>query len=415
MMTRRLAASLAPFLFAASLHAQCGGERWPVKVATDPDAAAVSAAPITATIATLRTFPPMRPLPQDRRVAPIETTTYSVIATLTEYKVDVDGDYHLVLSDDLGRTVVARLPSPACLSGSRFATQIAAARRAFEARFIPTAEFQRAMVPVEVHGVGFFAFLHGQRGMAPNGVELHPVTYLSFNPLFLPTPPPQRSGRRRAMSPRGGVPACRIPTLTLSASKSSACSGDSIVLTWQASDPAARVTIDGVGFFPSSGTTTVSATASSAWSGHATTSCGSGTEAVAVVTIQSAPAASLSGPSSLQRGSSASLSCFLSGTSSWTLSSALRNAISPSSGFGSGSFSSTYTATSSGFDTVTLAAGGGQCGSVMRTLNISITDPIPPPSFGLRCCDNTRSPTCFSCADKRGCCSGHGGVCGCGK
>ncbi|MEA2465728.1 MAG: hypothetical protein QOJ98_3475 [Acidobacteriota bacterium] len=410
MMTRSLAVLFAPFLFAASLHAQCGGERWPVKIATDPDAGAVVAAPITTTISTLHSFPPMRPLPQDRRVPPIETTTYSVTATLTEYKVDLDGDYHLILSDDLGRTVVARIPSPACLNGSRFATQIAGARRAFEARFVPTSEFQRAMVPIEVRGVGFFAFLHGQRGMAPNGIELHPVTYLTFSPLFIPAPPPPRSGRRRAITPRGGVPLCRIPTLTLSASRSSACSGESIVLTWQASDTAARVTIDGVGSFPSSGSTTVAATASSAWSGHATTSCGIGSEAVAVVAIQSAPSASLAGPSSLQRGSSASLSCFLSGTSSWTLSSALRNPIFPSSGSGSGAFSSTYTASSAGFDTVTLAAGGGQCGSVMRTLNISISE---PQSFGLRCCDGTHSPTCFNCAKKQGCCSSHGGVCGC--
>jgi hypothetical protein len=31
----------------------------------------------------------------------------------------------------------------------------------------------------------------------------------------------------------------------------------------------------------------------------------------------------------------------------------------------------------------------------------------------LRCCDGTLSPTCTSCANKQGCCSGHKGVCGC--
>jgi hypothetical protein len=409
-MTRWLATLAVSLLFDAALHAQCSGERGPVKVGTDPDVALVATTPIPTTIATLRSFPSMRPLPQDRRVGPIETTMYSVTATLTEYRLDADGDYHLVLSDELGRTVVARIPSPTCVNGSRFATQIAAARRAFETRFQAVPELRTAMVPVEVRGVGFFDFLHGQRGMAPNGVELHPVTYLTFNPIFLPAPP-QRPGRRRAVSPRGGAPACGVPTLTLTASKANSCSREPVVLTWRASDAAARVTIDGIGSaLPSSGTMTVAPSASSAYSGHATTSCGSSDEAVAVVTIQTALSGSLTGPSSLQRGSTASLSCFLSGTASWTLSSSLRNSIYPSSGFGSGPFSTTYTASSAGTDTVTLSAAGGQCGSVLRTINITIAQ---PQSFGLLCCDGTRSPTCFSCSNQRGCCSSHGGVCGC--
>ena len=28
---------------------------------------------------------------------------------------------------------------------------------------------------VRITGVGFFDYLHGQRGVAPNGIELHPV------------------------------------------------------------------------------------------------------------------------------------------------------------------------------------------------------------------------------------------------
>jgi hypothetical protein len=34
---------------------------------------------------------------------------------------------------------------------------------------------QRTSVPVSVTGVGFFDVVHGQMGMAPNGLELHPV------------------------------------------------------------------------------------------------------------------------------------------------------------------------------------------------------------------------------------------------
>ena len=33
---------------------------------------------------------------------------------------------------------------------------------------------------VWITGVGFFDYLHGQRGVAPNGIELHPVFYVEF-------------------------------------------------------------------------------------------------------------------------------------------------------------------------------------------------------------------------------------------
>jgi len=33
-----------------------------------------------------------------------------------------------------------------------------------------------------LHGLGYFDFLHGQDGVAPNGIELHPVTDIVFAP-----------------------------------------------------------------------------------------------------------------------------------------------------------------------------------------------------------------------------------------
>ena len=40
--------------------------------------------------------------------------------------------------------------------------------------------FQTANVPVQVTGVGFFDILHGQTGVAPNGIELHSVLDVQF-------------------------------------------------------------------------------------------------------------------------------------------------------------------------------------------------------------------------------------------
>ena len=389
----------------------CSPERRLVKVASDPDAGLISSSAIPTSIAILRNFPSPRPLPQDRRVPPVETSMYSISATLTEYALDENGDYHLVLTDEVGRTIIAKIPPPECLGGSRFANEITAARNAFAARFPASHDFVRVSKALEIRGVGFFDFLREQRGMAPNGIELHPVTQINLNPLVPPAPPPQRPSKRRATSPGPTAPVCRIPSLSLSISKTSACPGETLTLSWQSSDPAANVAIDGLGSaFPSSGNTTISPIISTVYSARATNVCGTGREAVAVVTLQTAATASLTGPSTMQRGTSATLSISIFGTSAWGLSSSLHNSISPSSGTGSGNFSSTYTATNSGTDTVTLA-GTSACGPVTRTLTIFISTPA---NQGLLCCDGTRSPTCFNCSNKRGCCSSHGGVCGCG-
>jgi len=53
-------------------------------------------------------------------------------------------------------------------------------RAKFDARFTATGSFQSASVPVWMKGVGFFDFLHGQNGVAPNGIELHPILDMNF-------------------------------------------------------------------------------------------------------------------------------------------------------------------------------------------------------------------------------------------
>jgi len=47
----------------------------------------------------------------------------------------------------------------------------------------PESEFKvvRGNVEVDVTGVGFFDFAHGQTGLAPNCIELHPVLALEFS------------------------------------------------------------------------------------------------------------------------------------------------------------------------------------------------------------------------------------------
>jgi hypothetical protein len=167
---------------------RCGVERWSVKTGVDSDSSRVDISnPQAASIAELIALQPPNPLPRDTRFAPTENTVFVVNATLTDYKLETgatgDSDYHLVLMDEQGSTMVAEIPSPSCVgAGSRFATQISNARAQFDAQFSVTSSFHTANIPVRVTGVGFFDFFHNQHGAAPNVIELHPVLDIQFNP-----------------------------------------------------------------------------------------------------------------------------------------------------------------------------------------------------------------------------------------
>jgi hypothetical protein len=106
------------------------------------------------------------------RVAPTEDMTYQVSASLTEFKTEADSDYHLVLSSG-AKTMIAEIPSPACVTGGPFLAGIANARAEFDARLMSsTQRFQKVNMPATVTGVGFFDRIHGQTGVAPNGVDI---------------------------------------------------------------------------------------------------------------------------------------------------------------------------------------------------------------------------------------------------
>ena len=178
-----------------SSSGSCGVERWSVKTGTDPDAHFVDLAnPVPQTIAYLDGLPAPSSLPSNARVQPTETTLFLVDATLVQYKLENDSDYHLVLKDGQGNTMIAEIPDPACVgSNSPFAAGIQNARSEFDAKYMATTSFQTANIPVELKGVGFFDFNHGQTGVAPNAVELHPVVDIVFNPSGTGNVPPVAS------------------------------------------------------------------------------------------------------------------------------------------------------------------------------------------------------------------------------
>jgi hypothetical protein len=166
----------------AALTGSCGVERWSVKTGTDADVGLINLQSTTATtIASLTAIPAPGTLPANNRVQPTETTVYRLSATLTQYKLEADSDYHLVLDDKAGHTMIAEIPDPACVgAGSPLLSSVQKSRGTFDAKYTATGSFQTANVPVTVTGVGFFDFQHGQTGVAPNGIELHSVLDVSF-------------------------------------------------------------------------------------------------------------------------------------------------------------------------------------------------------------------------------------------
>jgi hypothetical protein len=167
----------------------CGTERWPVKVGTDRDARKVVNLPRATTIEQLISIAaPAHPeTRRSTRFAPTELTTFQIKGVLKVIKKETDQDYHLVIADPAnpGVTMIVESPDPKCASGSQFLNSITSVRTMLDRTlqldrtFVETSRSEPNM-PVTVTGVAFFDALHGQEGVAPNGIELHPVLRIDF-------------------------------------------------------------------------------------------------------------------------------------------------------------------------------------------------------------------------------------------
>ena len=140
--------------------AMCGVERWTVK--TLQDRPRLLSARVT-TIHFLVTRPAPPALPATR--LPFERHVFTVTAAVTLVRQEDDGDLHLVLRAGVDH-MIAEAPSPSCdlRATPMRRRQMRVARRAV-----------RLCVRARVTGVAFFDFDHGQTGVAPNAIELHPV------------------------------------------------------------------------------------------------------------------------------------------------------------------------------------------------------------------------------------------------
>jgi hypothetical protein len=140
--------------------AACGVERWTVK--TLQDRPHLLSARKT-TIHFLITRPAPAHLPDTR--LPFEHHVFTVTAAVVGVRPEGDSDFHVLLQSH-GNHMISEAPSPSCDS------QATAYRR----RQMRVARSHvRLCARARVTGVAFFDFDHGQSGVAPNAIELHPI------------------------------------------------------------------------------------------------------------------------------------------------------------------------------------------------------------------------------------------------
>lgn len=153
-------ATPSPVVHVRAAAATCGVERWSIKTLQDrPRLLALR----RTTIAWLVGRPAPEGLPA-RRV-PLERRIFQVQGAVTLVRPEDDSDLHLVLVDR-GRHMIVEAPLPACAS------------RATPLRRRQMAQVRqrvRLCARARVTGVAFFDTNHGQTGVAPNAIELHPL------------------------------------------------------------------------------------------------------------------------------------------------------------------------------------------------------------------------------------------------
>lgn len=219
---------------------QPGKERWSIKVGLDAAAPTVgqdgsALVFVDTTVEQLsRIKRPDDMLPvtknhakyKNNRASPIELTIFRLEAEITGIKLEDDGDLHIVLRGASNRAMIAEAPTaraPFVTPDSPWFDAMAVVRKKISTKFgkreVPMAvslaegrlvpmsaldqnnrpkapptpirlselldsgrSFATALdpTPVRITGVGFFDRVHGQNGVAPNGIELHPLLDIEF-------------------------------------------------------------------------------------------------------------------------------------------------------------------------------------------------------------------------------------------
>ncbi len=164
----------------------CGTERWRVKTLSGTGAQGVDFTPQSRTVKQLSAATTPASLSNTQRDTAIEKQTVRVRGVLIGYKREPDKDFHIVLADrnDPEITMIVEIPDADACSFACSSAHAAEFRMA-RAVFLGGIKDHKATkcfrlmaeddVEITITGVPMFDRMHGQHGVAENGIELHPV------------------------------------------------------------------------------------------------------------------------------------------------------------------------------------------------------------------------------------------------
>ena len=160
----------------------CSPWRSDVKTLSDPDRRDVNLHARRTTVLSLRREdPPTTLSAHTPRLGGVESRAHQVRAQVVEARTTRDGTIHLVIAPRNARndTMIVQFPADRCVDSSFRRPEMRRARsRLLDACGPIGSRFTELTGDVVIRGVGFWDEARGQRGVAPNGLELHPV--LSF-------------------------------------------------------------------------------------------------------------------------------------------------------------------------------------------------------------------------------------------
>jgi hypothetical protein len=175
----------APSVEAAATRAgSCGEWRWPVKTLSDPARRRVNFHPRQTQVAKMRTWNAPNTLSSSTpRFGFVEFHTWTLKARPIQAKLEDDKDIHLVVSVPSApkRTMIVEFPKPICVKSHFKRHKIGAARSRFlqNCGQVSASSWLNLAGSITLVGVGFWDEKHGQTGVAPNAIELHPVLNIS--------------------------------------------------------------------------------------------------------------------------------------------------------------------------------------------------------------------------------------------
>ena len=167
---------------------RCGEFRWAVKTLSDKREKRVRFKPRKISVARMRVKKPPFPINEDTpRIKGVETTTWRVKAQLVAEQLEGDHDIHLLIAvpGAPSQTMIVEFPDTSCKGGVKNSPKKAKMRSARSALVNacgdapPTPSFKYLQGRATITGVGFYDTRHGQTGVAPHAVELHPALRFS--------------------------------------------------------------------------------------------------------------------------------------------------------------------------------------------------------------------------------------------